>query len=85
MTDTIKLTEEELSTLQSHQIRWDILTKKLGELHYKQKAIMAELTLTEQSLDEFDSERFEFVQGLQTKYGVGTINVGTGEFLPEAK
>lgn len=84
MADVKKLTDEEYSLLVGLQNRWNELTKKFGELHYQKKGIDAEITLTDQSLDELDSERFEVVKRLQDTYGVGQVNLATGEFIPDA-
>jgi hypothetical protein len=35
------------------------------------------------SLVELDNERFSVVTQMQDKYGVGEVNLLTGEFLPE--
>jgi DNA transposition AAA+ family ATPase len=84
MADAKKLTEEEYTLLISLQNRWNELTKRFGELHYQKKGIDAEITLTDQALDDLDSERFEVVKRLQDTYGVGQVNLATGEFIPDA-
>jgi hypothetical protein len=84
MSEPVKLTDEETSILISLQSKWNELTKKFGELHYQKKSVDAELTLVDQALDDLDSERFEVVKRLQEKYGVGQVNLTTGEFLPDA-
>jgi len=84
MADVVKLPEEEYSLLISLQTRWNELTKRYGELHYQKKTVDAELQMTDTSLDELDSERFELVKRLQDKYGVGQVNLATGEFIPDA-
>jgi len=84
MAEVVKLPEEEYSLLISLQTRWNDLTKRYGELHYQKKTVEAELQMTDTSLDELDSERFELVKRLQDKYGVGQVNLATGEFIPDA-
>lgn len=84
MSDQVKkLTEEEKSNLLNLQSRWNELTKRFGELHYQKKSIEADLLLTDQALDDLDSERFEVVKQLQEKYGVGQVNLSSGIFIPE--
>jgi len=84
MAEPKKLTEEEYTLLISLQNRWNELTKRFGELHYQKKGIEAELTLTDEALDDLDNERFEAVKRLQDTYGVGQVNLATGEFIPDA-
>lgn len=83
MTEPFKLPTEEHEVLVNLQIRWNELTKRYGELHYQRKGVDAELILTDAALDELDNERFEMVNKLQEKYGVGQVNLATGTFIPD--
>lgn len=84
MADVIKLLQEEHSLLISLQTKWNELTKQYGELHYQKKGIEAELIITDEALDQLDNERFDVVKRLNEKYGVGQVNLSTGEFIPDA-
>lgn len=84
MTAPFKLPEEDYQLLVSLQQKWNELTKRYGELHYQKKGIDAELVLTDQALDQLDQERFNVVDQLQQKYGVGQVNLSTGTFIPES-
>lgn len=84
MTEPIKLTQEENSELVNLQVKFNELVRQLGEIHYRKKALDADLLLTEGALEDLDSERFDVVKRLQDKYGVGHVNLITGEFLPGA-
>lgn len=77
MTSPFKLPDDELALLVSLQNRWGELTRRYGELHYEMKVIDA-------SLVELDNERFNVVTQMQEKYGVGEVNLLTGEFVPES-
>ena len=76
MTNPFKLPDDELTILVSLQNRWSELTRRYGELHYEMKVI-------DTNLVELDKERFDVVTQMQEKYGVGEVNLLTGEFIPE--
>ena len=82
MTSPFKLPEDEYVQLASLQNRWNELTKRYGELHYQQKSITKEIALIDDALTELDTERFTVVTQMQEKYGVGQVNLVTGEFTP---
>jgi CDP-diacylglycerol pyrophosphatase len=84
MSEPKKLDEQEVQELKEFSARWDLLTKRLGELHYQKKAVDAELMVTEEALDKLDQERYDALNKLQTKYGTGQLNLTAGTFTPDA-
>ena len=84
MAQIIKLPDEEFQQLVNLQARFNELTRRFGELHYQKKGIEAEIIVTDEELGLLDQERIDVVQRLQEKYGQGSINLATGEFIPDA-
>lgn len=83
-TDVKKVSDEELAGLRGLQDQFDILTKKLGELHFQKKMIDRELVSVDSELDVLEANRVATVTRLQTEFGsTGTINLATGEFVPD--
>lgn len=82
MAEAIKLSEEEHSLLIGLQNRWEELKYRFGDLHYQKKSIKLELRQIDDSFEKLDAERLEVVKQLQDKYGVGHVNLLTGEFTP---
>lgn len=82
MIDSVKLTKEEHDLLISLQTRFNELTLRYGELHYQMRSVKAELIMIEAAFDELEKERFQSVTKLQNTYGVGSVNLTTGEFTP---
>ncbi len=80
----MKLTDEERAELIQLQASWNDLTKKYGELHYQKKLVDADLLTVDSALDKLDVQRTDAVKRLQDKYGVGHVNLSTGEFTPDA-
>ena len=80
----MKLTDEEHAELVQLQASWNDLTKKYGELHYQKKLVDSDLVTIDAALDKLDTQRRDSVNRLQDKYGVGQVNLSTGEFTPNA-
>lgn len=83
MTSSIKLPEDEHTLLVSLQNRFNELTVRYGELHYQKKSLEAELKMVDAAFDELEAERFNAVNKMQEKYGVGRVSLVTGEFTPD--
>jgi CDP-diacylglycerol pyrophosphatase len=78
----MKLTDEEREELVQLQAQWNGLTKKYGELHYQKKLVDADLLTVDSALEDLDAQRTDAVNRLQTKYGIGQVNLQTGDFIP---
>lgn len=79
----MKLTDEERNELVQLQSDWNELTKKYGELHYQKKLVDSDLIAVDSALDNLDVQRTDAVKRLQDKYGVGQVNLQTGQFTPD--
>ena len=78
---TTKLEDSEYNALLDLQRQWNALTAKFGELHYQKKIIETDLNTVDTNLDTIDQNRSDLLKKLQEKYGVGQINLATGEFI----
>ena len=83
MSERIKLTTEEHNELLQLQNEFNELNRRYGELCYQKKNVLAELDLADQAHDDLDTRRFESVKRLEEKYGIGNVNLVTGEFIPD--
>lgn len=83
MAEVVKLSEEELNSLKNLQAKWNILTRQFGELHYQKKCVDNELVLVDQELDALEQSRIDIIQKLQNQYGQGSVDLDTGEFIPD--
>ena len=82
MSEQVTLLPEEVTKLQSFQLRFRSLTSQYGEAYFQQKLIGNELKEIDSQMDLLEDERISYMQDLQTKYGVGTVNINSGEFVP---
>jgi hypothetical protein len=88
----IKLTEEELNSI--NELRNSILgnVEMLGRLnikkHFLQKdlaEVEMELLATLQRSEELDANEREMTNSIVAKYGEGNLNFQTGEYTPNEK
>lgn len=82
MADTMVLTADEIQTLRSFQSQYVALTSRYGDVFFQSKLINAELSTIESQMETLEKNRIDFVEVLQGKYGVGSVNITTGEFTP---
>ena len=83
------LTAEELQQIKDLQQQYNKFVFELGSIEAQLQNILANKSLVETEKDNVledikklgDRER-ELISGLQTKYGVGNIDIETGEITP---
>jgi hypothetical protein len=83
MTEVKKVDQEDLNKIFLIQQRFFEITKLYGELHFQKKAIEKEQFALENKMSTIEEDKHKLLEELQTKYGTGSINIETGEFLPE--
>jgi outer membrane receptor protein involved in Fe transport len=80
-----KLTQEELTTLQELQQNGRIVIEELGQIEVAKFSLEQRKTKAEQFLQDVQKQEQEFVQNITNKYGIGSVNPETGEFIPSLK
>tara|TARA_Y100001973_G_C5155238_1_gene310338 strand:+ start:506 stop:805 length:300 start_codon:yes stop_codon:yes gene_type:complete len=92
MSEAIKLQPEELNKITDIRKNYFNIQSAIGQiqlsrynfesqldsLHEQEKEVMSEYAKTQ------EAEK-EFITTLQDKYGMGTLNIGDGEFVPAPK
>lgn len=81
MEEKVVLTQEELRSIQSNQEEAQFVSNRHGDLFFQIKYATEELKNLEDKMDSLMSERTKIVQILQEKYGAGTLDLATGEFV----
>ena len=91
MSKLTKFTEEELTKITDLRNQTTRITSELGQVQLQKSLISEELQqLEELSADillqfkNLRAEETEFVGKLNEKYGIGTVDITTGEFIPES-
>jgi len=89
MSEVKKLTPEELSQIKDMQAQYNKFVFELGSVEAQLQNVIAtkELIETEKSnvlvdIKKLGEREKELVNGLQAKYGVGNIDIETGEITP---
>jgi hypothetical protein len=84
MSEQQKLTPEELEQLVSLQNQFTKLSREIGLLYIQKKLITDQFQILENHISTLDETRNAFIGDLQTKYGIGTVDINTGIITPES-
>ena len=90
MTETKKFTQEELKQIEDLQTQNDRIIFELGQVEMQLFLINKELKKLQEtkstlqiSFQNFQAEEKDLVVKLNEKYGTGTVDINTGEFIPQ--
>ena len=75
------LDKEEVETLTSLQQEQNDLVYQLGQIEYQIGFFTKQKELAKQQLEAFEKKQQEQAQKLEEKYGQGTVNLESGEFI----
>lgn len=78
----IKLSDEELQNLQQIQNGNKAVVTELGQIALAQLDLDKRQENVETFIDNLRTNETQLAKALEEKYGKGTINIDTGEFLP---
>ena len=79
-----KLTQEELATLRELQQNGQTVIEELGQIELAKFSLEQRRAKTEQFLTDLQKQEQEFIQTITNKYGIGSVNSETGEFIPSS-
>ena len=79
--EQVFLTKEEIENLQVAQQKESNLINQLGQIEYQIQLLQFQKETIKQSISKFQSENLTVGKELQNKYGDGSINIETGEFI----
>jgi hypothetical protein len=89
MSETQKLTEEEITQIKEMQAQYNKFVFDLGNIEaqlqsvYRTEAMLdTEKNNVIEDINKLGEREKELVDSLQTKYGSGNINIETGEISP---
>lgn len=77
-----KLTQEELQQIQDLQQKNNALVSELGQIELAKMNVDARRANAESFLAELRKAEEDFGKELSEKYGNGTIDLASGEFVP---
>lgn len=82
ITNNIKLEQEEINRLTSIQQKNQRVVQQFGQIAISERMLEEQKKSVEQDLFIVQREEKELVQEFETKYGKGSIDLSTGEFIP---
>jgi len=82
MADAIKFTEEELQTLQNLQSTYNQITLAMGQVSLQKIQLEKREESILNTLSEVREKENTLAKELTDKYGIGSLNIETGEFTP---
>lgn len=89
MSEVKKLTPEELQTIKDMQAQYNKLVFELGSIEAQLQNVLSTKTMIETEKDnvledikKLSEREKEVVADLQSKYGIGNIDIETGEITP---
>ena len=83
MVDNKRVTPEELQKLTDIRHRYDSISFQYGKLEFAISALSKEQVKVKKEYDELATEEEKVMSALIEKYGGGSINLETGEIIPE--
>ncbi len=75
------LTEEEVKSLTSLQQEQNDLLFQLGQVNYQLYFFEREKTRVQNLIEAFEKKQTDSAKQLEEKYGAGTVNLESGEFI----
>jgi hypothetical protein len=75
------LSQEELNSLATLQQQQDNFVVQLGQVEYQIGTLEKQKNIIKQNIESFEKKQVEVGDQLKQKYGEGTINLESGEFV----
>jgi len=75
------LSQEELNNLATLQKQQDNFIIQLGQIEYQISTLEKQKKIIRQNIESFEKQQIELGDQLKQKYGEGTINLESGEFV----
>lgn len=79
----MKLTKEELDIIEGLKKNKDNFLIELGQIKYNEILLNERNENALSFLQKLKEQEVSVMKSLEDKYGKGTVNVETGEFIPE--
>ncbi len=92
MSESIKLTTEEISAIKNLQEKFQQQIQKIGKCHIRKikteqalKQISEQVELFDKELSSLEQEESKLIDGFLVKYGEGALDLNAGVFVPDAR
>ena len=75
------LSKEEITQLSSLQQQQDNFVIQLGQIEYQKNMLDQQKQKIKQQIESFEQNQIQLAKQLEEKYGKGTVNLESGEFI----
>tara|TARA_B000000475_G_C15743682_1_gene343928 strand:- start:45 stop:293 length:249 start_codon:yes stop_codon:yes gene_type:complete len=75
------LSKEEIDNLSSLQNQQDNFVIQLGQIEYQKNLLNQQKQKINQQIESFEQNQIQLAKQLEEKYGKGTVNLESGEFI----
>jgi len=75
------LSKEEIKKLSSLQEQQNNFVIQLGQIEYQTHLLNQQKDTTKQQIKSFENDQIQLAKQLEEKYGKGTVNLESGEFV----
>ena len=75
------LAKEEIDNLSSLQNQQDNFVIQLGQIEYQKNLLNQQKQKINQQIESFEQNQIQLAKQLEEKYGKGTVNLESGEFV----
>jgi hypothetical protein len=75
------LSKEEINNLSSLQQQQDTFIIQLGQIEYQKNMLDQQKHKINQQIESFEQSQIKLAKELEEKYGKGTVNLESGEFV----
>ena len=75
------LSKEEIDKLSSLQKQQDNFVIQLGQIEYQKNLLEQQKLKIKQQIESFENSQIQLAKQLEEKYGIGTVNLESGEFV----
>ena len=81
--EKVFLTKEEIKTITDLQTKEEKLISQFGALEYQLQILLKQKKELDNSIDHLQIDKEKLAKSLQDKYGEGSIDTSTGEFIKQ--
>ena len=81
--EKVFLTKEEIKTITDLQTKEEKFISQLGALEYQLQILLRQKKELDNLIDPLQIDKEKLAKSLQDKYGEGSIDISTGEFIKQ--
>ena len=84
MAEPIKLAEEDIESLRQFRQKYFDIVNQFGQLEVTRVSLDKSKEVLVGELEELATREEEITSEFESKYGIGEVNLETGEFIPQS-